>query len=80
MHDPTTINRQGLDVGSQYGSAIFTHSDGQHVAAEALKKQLNETFYQHQPIITEITEAVKFYDAEEYHQCYLEKKGLGSRH
>ena len=78
MHDPTTLNRQGPDVGSQYRSAIFTHSDEQHAVAKALKTQLNQTFYQLQPIITEITEAVKFYDAEEYHQCYLEKKGLGS--
>lgn len=80
MHNPTTPNRQGPDVGTQYRSAVFYHSESQREQAETLKQSLNQTTFRQQPIVTEITAAETFYDAEEYHQCYLEKKGLGSCH
>jgi peptide-methionine (S)-S-oxide reductase len=75
MHDPTTPDRQGFDFGSQYRSAIFCHDENQRVAAEASKKQLDESGQLGDPIVTEIAAAGPFYRAEEYHQRYLEKTG-----
>jgi peptide-methionine (S)-S-oxide reductase len=80
MHDPTTLNRQGPDLGTQYRSAVFYHDEQQKQQASQIKQQLNNDKAFNKPIITEITAAARFYPAEEYHQCYLEKKGLGSCH
>ncbi len=79
-HDPTTLNRQGPDVGRQYRSAIFYHTPEQQVAANASKEQLQSSGRYRRPIVTEITAAAEFYRAEEYHQQYLEKRGLASCH
>lgn len=76
IHNPTTRNRQGPDIGSQYRSAIFYHSEDQRLAAEKSKQKAQSRFTR--PIATEITPAPTFYRAEEYHQKYLEKKGLKS--
>jgi peptide-methionine (S)-S-oxide reductase len=70
-HDPTTPNRQGHDVGTQYRSAIFYHNDDQRRIAEAYKKQLNESGTFAAPIVTEITPFKNFYPAEQYHQNYF---------
>lgn len=78
MHDPTTPNRQGPDFGTQYRSAIFFHSPEQEKAARASRERWQKRF--HQPIVTEIVPASAFYRAEEYHQRYLEKKGVSSCH
>lgn len=75
-HDPTTRNRQGPDVGTQYRSAIFYHSPAQEATARASKAALQEK--SKKPIVTEITPASEFYRAEEYHQRYLEKRGLAT--
>jgi peptide-methionine (S)-S-oxide reductase len=75
-HDPTQLNRQGPDFGRQYRSAIFFHDEDQKKAAEASRDRAQERFSK--PIVTEITEASEFYRAEEYHQRYLEKKGLAT--
>jgi peptide-methionine (S)-S-oxide reductase len=74
-HDPTTLNRQGPDVGTQYRSAIFFHSPEQQAAALASKQQLEQSGAYRRPVVTEITPAAAFYRAEEYHQQYLEKRG-----
>jgi peptide-methionine (S)-S-oxide reductase len=74
-HDPTTLNRQGPDVGSQYRSAIFYHDDAQREAAEASKRQLDATGTLPGPVVTEIAPAATFHMAEEYHQKYLAKCG-----
>ena len=79
-HDPTTLNRQGPDVGTQYRSAIFYHTPGQKAAAEASKARLESSGKLRRPVVTEITEASTFYPAEDYHQRYLEKRGLASCH
>lgn len=79
-HDPTTLNRQGPDRGTQYRSAIFFHSDAQKTAAAASKERWNASGRFSGPIVTEITPASAFYRAEEYHQRYLEKQGLASCH
>jgi peptide-methionine (S)-S-oxide reductase len=76
IHDPTTPGRQGPDVGEQYRSAIFFHSPGQEAAARASKERLEATGRLKDPIVTEITPASDFYMAEDYHQQYLEKRGL----
>ncbi len=76
-HDPTTPNRQGPDIGSQYRSAIFYHSEKQKAAAIKSKEEKQKSLLS-KKIITEISKADKFYPAEEYHQKYLEKKGLAS--
>lgn len=73
IHDPTTLNRQGPDVGTQYRSAIYFHSDEQRIEAEASKAWAQEFF--ERPIVTEVTAAGEFYRAEEYHQRYFEKNG-----
>lgn len=75
-HDPTTLNRQGPDVGEQYRSAIFFHTPEQEAAARASKERLTRAGRYRRPIVTEITPASTFYRAEEYHQQYLEKRGL----
>jgi peptide-methionine (S)-S-oxide reductase len=74
-HDPTTKDRQGPDVGSQYRSAIFTHSPAQEAAARASKERLDTAGRFRRPIVTEIVSAGPFWRAEEYHQRYLEKRG-----
>ena len=73
-HDPTTPNRQGPDVGTQYRSAIFFHTPEQEAAARASKERAQDRFKK--PIVTEITPAAEFYRAEEYHQRYFEKNRL----
>jgi peptide-methionine (S)-S-oxide reductase len=75
MHDPTTRNRQGPDVGSQYRSAIFYHSDAQKAAAEASKAALERSGRFRGPIVTEIVPAPTFWRAEDYHQQYVTKRG-----
>ena len=74
IHDPTTLNRQGPDIGSQYRSAIFTHDPGQATTALASKERLQNTIGPGREIVTEITPASEFYRAEDYHQRYLEKR------
>ena len=74
-HDPTTLNRQGLDIGTQYRSAILFHTPEQEAAARASKQALEANGRYRRPIVTEITPASEFYRAEEYHQQYLEKRG-----
>ncbi len=74
-HDPTTLNRQGPDFGTQYRSVIFYHTPEQKTAAEASKEKLQKGGPFKRPIVTEITAAPPFYRAEEYHQQYLEKRG-----
>ena len=76
MHDPTTFNRQGPDIGSQYRSAIFYHSDEQREKALKSMDDMNSSGRLRRRIVTEIKPAGKFYRAEEYHQCYYEKKGI----
>ena len=75
-HDPTTLNRQGPDVGSQYRSAIFFHRPEQEKAASESKAQLESSGRFRRPIVTEIAPASQFWLAEDYHQRYLEKRGL----
>jgi peptide-methionine (S)-S-oxide reductase len=79
-HDPTTLNRQGPDVGEQYRSAVFYHDEAQREAAESAKRRLQTSGRYGRPIVTEITPAPAFFRAEEYHQRYLEKRGLASCH
>jgi peptide-methionine (S)-S-oxide reductase len=79
-HDPTTLNRQGPDRGTQYRSAIFYHNDEQKARAITSKEQLGVSGKFPRPIVTEITPASTFYRAEEHHQRYLEKRGLASCH
>jgi peptide methionine sulfoxide reductase msrA/msrB len=73
MHDPTTKNRQGNDIGSQYRSAIFVTSPEQRKVAEAVKKRIDEAGHYDDPVVTEIVEAGPFTPAEGYHQDYLQK-------
>ncbi len=80
LHDPTTPNRQGPDVGSQYRSVIFFHSPAQEAAARAAKERLDKSGQFRNPIVTQIVPAAPFYKAEDYHQRYLEKRGLASCH
>jgi len=75
-HDPTTVNRQGPDVGTQYRSAIFFHMPEQEAAANAFKDRLQKSGTFKKEIVTEIVPASMFYLAEDYHQQYLEKQGL----
>ena len=74
-HDPTTINRQGNDVGTQYRSAIFFHNDEQRAIAEDLKARLTEERVYDNPIVTEIVPIQAFYPAEDYHQNYFNDNG-----
>ena len=80
VHDPTQVNRQGPDFGTQYRTAIFFHSPEQEMAAKESRAKLEASGRFRQPIATEITAASKFYRAEEYHQKYLQKKGVTSCH
>ena len=77
LHDPTTANRQGNDVGSQYRSAIFYHSDEQKKIAESVKTSIEASGKWRRPTVTEIVAATPFYSAEEYHQDYLRKNPNG---
>ena len=77
MHDPTTLNRQGNDIGSQYRSAIFYLSEEQKKTAEEAKKAVDSSGKWKKPIVTEIAKASKFYPAEDYHQDYLVKNPGG---
>ena len=79
-HNPTTLNRQGPDSGSQYRSAIFYHSEAQHQAAAAARDKLAASGRFGRPIVTQIVPAVEFYKAEDYHQQYLAKRGQRQCH
>ena len=79
-HNPTQLNRQGPDVGTQYRSAIFFHTPEQETAAKASRERLEKSGRFNRPIVTEITPASRFWRAEEYHQKYFEKRGGGSCH
>ena len=72
-HNPTTPNQQGANIGEQYRSAVFYHNPSQKEAADKMKDKLNNSQQYDQPIVTEITKAETFYQAEEYHQHYLKK-------
>jgi peptide-methionine (S)-S-oxide reductase len=74
-HDPTTLNRQGPDIGTQYRSVIFYHSPQQEAAARASKEKLEKSGRFKRPVVTQIEPAPKFWRAEEYHQRYLAKRG-----
>lgn len=75
-HDPTSLNRQGPDVGKQYRSAIFVHNEEQKKIAENSKEKLEKSGRFQKPIVTEIEPAPEFFKAEEYHQKYFQKHGL----
>jgi methionine-S-sulfoxide reductase len=77
MHDPTTKNQQGNDIGSQYRSAIFYHSPEQRAAAERVIARVDKSGAWKKPVVTELVAASKWYDAEEYHQDYLKKNPGG---
>ena len=79
-HNPTQLNRQGPDIGTQYRSAIFYHSPEQKAVAEQSKQQLEASGQFNRPIVTQIEAASTFYRAEEYHQQYLAKRGARSCH
>jgi peptide-methionine (S)-S-oxide reductase len=79
-HDPTQLNRQGPDWGSQYRSAIFFHSPEQQAAAKLSKENLDKSGQYRKPVVTQIVPATAFYPAEDYHQQYLEKRGLAACH
>ena len=78
LHDPTTLNRQGPDFGTQYRSVIFYHSPEQQATAETTKAKLDRSGKLSRPVATQIVPAAPFWRAEEYHQRYLEKRGLSS--
>ena len=78
FHDPTTLNRQGPDYGTQYRSAVFFHSPEQEKAAQASKERWQAQFTR--PIVTQVVPATTFYPAEDYHQRYLEKRGQSVCH
>jgi peptide-methionine (S)-S-oxide reductase len=73
IHDPTSLNRQGMDVGTQYRSAIFYHTDQQKSDAESVIREAQAAGIYSQPIVTEVAPLTKFYPAEEYHQRYFER-------
>ncbi|EIJ41277.1 methionine-S-sulfoxide reductase [Beggiatoa alba B18LD] len=75
-HNPTTLNRQGVDIGSQYRSVVFFHTPEQQAKAMAFKTELDKSGRYRSPVVTEIAPAPTFYRAEEYHQQYLAKRGL----
>ncbi len=79
-HDPTQRNRQGWDVGTQYRSAIFYHDREQEATARASIERLEKSGAYKRPIVTEVVAAQTFYPAEDYHQQYLEKRGLATCH
>ncbi len=76
IHDPTTLNRQGPDVGTQYRSAVFFLDTEQEKLAREAKQRLNDENRFRRPVVTEVTTAERFYRAEEYHQRYFEKHGI----
>lgn len=78
MHNPTTLNRQGPDVGSQYRSVVFFHSEVQQLAAQDTITEINQSGRWPQPLVTQVEPAMQFWPAEEYHQRYLEKHGYGA--
>lgn len=80
LHDPTTRDRQGPDIGSQYRSVVFYYTPEQHQAAQLKKQQLDDSGHYRKPIVTQIVPAAPFYRAEEYHQRYVEKQGGDSCH
>jgi len=75
-HDPTQLNRQGPDIGDQYRSVVFVHDDEQRAAAEASKANVQARISR--PVVTQVEDAQTFWEAEDYHQQYLEKRGLAS--
>jgi peptide-methionine (S)-S-oxide reductase len=77
-HDPTQLNRQGPDIGDQYRTVIFYHTPEQQAAAQASKERLEAEKKYRRPIVTQIVPAETFHRAEEYHQQYLEKRGLST--
>ncbi len=79
-HDPTTLNRQGPDRGTQYRSVIFYHSPEQEASAKDSKEKVDQSGQLGSAIVTEISPAPEYYIAEDYHQKYLEKRGMGSCH
>ena len=79
-HDPTQVNRQGPDFGSQYRTAVFFHDEAQRKAAERSKAALDKSGTLRKPVATQIVPATTFYPAEEYHQQYLAKRGKSSCH
>jgi peptide-methionine (S)-S-oxide reductase len=79
-HDPTSLNRQGSDVGSHYRSAIYYHTEAQRGAAFASKQRLEATHRHRRPVVTHIEPASAFYRAEEFHQRYIERRGRFSTH
>ncbi|MFV2091949.1 MAG: peptide-methionine (S)-S-oxide reductase MsrA [Hyphomicrobiales bacterium] len=76
MHDPTQVNRQGPDFGTQYRSVIFYYDEDQHVAARAARNELDGSGELHRPVATEISPVPTFWRAEDYHQRYFEKQGV----
>jgi peptide-methionine (S)-S-oxide reductase len=78
MHNPTTLNRQGPDIGSQYRSVVFFHSAAQESAAHKAIGDINQSGRWSQPLVTQVEPAAQFWPAEEYHQRYLEKHGYGA--
>ncbi len=80
LHDPTTLNRQGPDIGEQYRSAVFYHSVGQKAMVERVISDLTESGEFDRPIVTQLVPESHFWDAEEYHQKYFERRGLASCH
>ena len=76
LHDPTTPNRQGPDVGSQYRSVIFYHDEEQHQIAQRIKDELDQSGKYRYPIVTEVVPAQEFYKAEDYHQRYYAKHSI----
>ena len=78
IHDPTTLNRQGNDVGTQYRSAIYYHSDEQKKAAEEVVANLGKQGIFRDPLVTEVTAASQFHMAEDYHQEYFQRVGGGN--
>ena len=77
MHNPTTLNRQGPDIGSQYRSAVFFHTPEQQRLAREYIEEINQSGRWPQAVVTQLEDAITFWPAEEYHQRYLEKNGLG---
>jgi methionine-S-sulfoxide reductase len=80
MHDPTQLNRQGPDVGDNYRSAIFYKDESQKQAAEKMINELNESGKYKKPVVTTLEKAGKWWPAEEYHQKYTQKTGIGACH
>ncbi|KLJ06853.1 peptide-methionine (S)-S-oxide reductase [Blastomyces silverae] len=76
MHDPTTLNRQGGDVGTQYRSAVFTHGEEQQKIAEEIKEKVAKEWWK-RPVTTLVVPAGQWWDAEDYHQLYLDKNPGG---